>query len=182
MQVLIIPAWLRRKLDANNLPLTVVLDIKRLSSILTTEDLFFILKANHDETQDPFNLDYPMLLKDVTDYTLIEDLLLTFGPNQLEMLDAELQQESNTGNRAHLIYGDVLGHDDMDNNKTHVSIHSYDTVMLQPEVIAVLVNSTADTIPSNNESLKNFLDVLQKQIGFEKVAMLKSFKHFIKKV
>jgi len=178
MQVLIIPAWLRRKLDANNLPLTVVLDIKRLSSILTKEDLFFILKANHDNTETRSQQDYSLIRTDFQYDNLIEELLHCFGPNELEMLEAEHNLESNAKAKDLLIYGDVLNQDALNNGDCN--LHSYETVMLKPEVCAVIVKPTNEDYTV--DSLKHFLDVLQKQIGFEKVAKLKTFKRFVKKV
>ena len=178
MQVLIIPAWLRRKLDANNLPLTVVLDIKRLSSILTKEDLFFVLKANHDNTEAGNQLPFTTMRMDFPYDNLIEGLLHCFGPNELEMLDAEFNLEKNGTARGLLVYGDVLNQDSLDNG--NIKLHNYDTTVIAPEVIAVTVKPTNEDY--NVESLQNFLDVVQQQIGFEKVTMLKTFKQFIKKV
>lgn len=176
MQVLIIPAWLRRKLEANNLPLTVVLDTERLSSILTKEDLFFLLKANW-EGDEPSSLDYGAIKRDFSKYMFTEKLLQQFAPAELELLEVQYKEEGM--GMLHLIYGDVLNQEAIENRA--LNLHNYETVMLQPEVCAVLVKPIKVDGPSVS-SLQNFLEVLQGQMGYDKVAKLESFKRFVQKV
>ena len=178
MQVFIIPAWLSRKLKANNMALTVVSDIERLSSILTKEDLFFLLKANQEATETGAGLDFPLIKMEFPVDRWIENLLDVFGPNELEMLQAEFNLTQSGLPRDLLVYGNVLEQESVENRK--FNLHNYETVMLQPEVAAVVVNPVTED--GNVHSLQNFLDVLQKQIGFEKVAELNLFKRFVKKV
>lgn len=174
MQVIIIPAWLKRKLDANRIPLTVVLDTKRLINILTPEDLFFLLNVYSGED---ISGDYLTIRNDFPNNQLVEDILNNIKPVELEILHAQFYGEQTPQIRHHLILGDVL------NNKEDgsLNIHNYDTVMLRPEVAAVVVSPNQSTGYSN-ESLTAFLEVLQGQMGFNDTAKLESFKRFIGKV
>jgi hypothetical protein len=174
MKVVIIPAWLKRKLDANRLPLTVVLDTKRLINILTPEDLFFLLNIY---IGDDISGDYKVIREDFPNTQLVTDLLDSFNPGELEILSGQLRAEESALLRHHLTLGDVL------DSEEHgvVNIHNYDTVMLQPEVAAVVVSPNQSTGYSN-ESITAFLEVLQGQMSFKDTTKLECFKLFIRKV
>tara|TARA_B100001057_G_scaffold463613_1_gene517929 strand:+ start:146756 stop:147289 length:534 start_codon:yes stop_codon:yes gene_type:complete len=177
MQVLIVPAWLRRKLEANNLPLTVLLDTERLSSILTKEDLFFLLKANSPE-ENHLVSDYAAIKSDFEEYLFCDKLYSLFAAGELELLQAQCFPEGDKPNDL-LIYGDVLNMGDVETRA--FNLHNYETTMLQPDVAAVIVKPCVSA-GYTTASLKSFLEVLQGQMGYEQVAKLNSFKRFVEKV
>lgn len=172
MQVIIIPLWLSRKLDAAKLPLTVVLDTERLSTILSKEDLFFLQKANDCHAED----NAPLALQNIrTDFPICDARSLTnLSESEYWILTGQYQPTHSSERRA-IVYGDVHGLE-----KTSNVVLNYETAMIAPEVCAVKV--THDSEVKDTQSLEEFLDVMQGQIGAEKVYGLKSFDTFIKKV
>lgn len=174
MKVLIIPAWLKRKLDANRIPLNVLLDFKRLSNILTPEDLFFVLKLN---IGDSILGDYKVILEDFPNEDLIQFTYDHFTGPEHDLLSVQFEQVEGELNRFNLILGDVLNQEE----GSVINLHNYDTVMLAPEVAAVVVSPNNSTGYSN-ESLTAFLEVLKGQMGYDRITKLKVFEHFVKRI
>lgn len=172
MQVVIIPLWLALKLEAAKLPLTVVLDTERLSTILSKEDLFFLQKANDCSPEDGAPHDFRVIR---SDFPFAEVRSLTnLAEMEYQLLSAQYHPTP-PAERCALVYGDVHN-----SEKTSHVVLNYETVMIAPEVCAVKV--CYDTAPKGSASLEMFLETIQAQIGDKQVYELKCFDTFLRKV
>ena len=169
MQISIIPAWLSRKLGSSGLPLSTVFDTNELSSILTTEDLFFYWKANVEVSGlrdfSHIRQDFPF-----QDGSLILDML---NPSDVGVIQADLSSSS-IAVQQNLVYADpIAGTGNVCNG------NSYDTVVVAPGKIVLKVKLIPECGSQRTESMKGLLGNLIQYYGEKETQQTKLFNSFI---